>query len=95
MMINKEEIIKAIWDFYNCYGNNSDVFSEEQTDEIKKFLSRLQTIIENTKSTEKQNKCKKECLDCKYCVCLHPHFFECKHSELWCLKEYTKRIKYD
>ena len=83
-MISKEKFIENMWSFYNSYGNNADIFSVEQTEGINKFLSRFQTIIENT---EQQKECREECLDCKYCICTHPYSCDCKHSELWTPKE--------
>lgn len=46
-MISKEKIIREMWDLYNSYGNNANIFEVEQTEAINKFLSRFQKIIEN------------------------------------------------
>lgn len=49
-LISKQSVIEKIWELYNSYGNDAEVYDELTTEAINREFSRLQRAIENMKT---------------------------------------------
>lgn len=46
-LISKQSAIEKMWELYNYYGNNAEIYDELTTEAINREFSRLQRAIEN------------------------------------------------
>ena len=49
-LISKQSAIEKMWELYNAYGNDAEVYDELTTEAINREFSRLQRAIENMKT---------------------------------------------
>lgn len=45
-LISKQSVIEKMWELYNSYGNDAEVYDELTTEAINREFSRLQRAIE-------------------------------------------------
>lgn len=46
-LISKQSVIEKMWELYNSYGNDAEVYDELTTEAINREFSRLQKAIED------------------------------------------------